>query len=113
MSAVSLWVFREAFVQPLPLVTLVLIVHSLILFSLIALTYTLWHIGEISTPTMRGIVGFFFAFNLSCGVLVTSVMGLWMHWRWLSVICTIKPIIFIVGMICVPESPYFLMRKGW
>ncbi|XP_046650205.1 solute carrier family 2, facilitated glucose transporter member 8-like isoform X3 [Daphnia pulicaria] len=70
------------------------------------------YIGEISTPAMRGIVGFFFSVNLASGLLVTSVMGLWMHWRWLSVICTIEPIIFLVGMICVPESPYFLMRKG-
>ncbi|XP_046452123.1 solute carrier family 2, facilitated glucose transporter member 8-like isoform X5 [Daphnia pulex] len=70
------------------------------------------YIGEISTPTMRGIVGFFFSVNLASGLLVTSVMGLWMHWRWLSVICTIEPIIFLVGMICVPESPYFLIRKG-
>jgi SP family facilitated glucose transporter-like MFS transporter 8 len=61
---------------------------------------------------MRGTVGFFFSVNLASGLLVTSLMGLWMDWRWLSVVCTIEPVIFLVGLIFVPESPYFLVKKG-
>ncbi|KAI9554051.1 hypothetical protein GHT06_019323 [Daphnia sinensis] len=70
------------------------------------------YIGEISTPTMRGIVGFFFSLNLASGLLVTSLMGLWMDWRWISVVCTIEPIIFLIGLIFIPESPYYLVKKG-
>ena len=68
--------------------------------------------GEISTPTMRGIVGFFFSVDLASGLLVTSLLGLCMHWRWLSVVCTIQPIIFLLGLVFIPESPYFLIKKG-
>ena len=69
-------------------------------------------LGEISTPTMRGIVGFFFSVNLASGLLVTSVLGLWLDWRWISSICTIEPILFLIGLSFIPESPYYLAKKG-
>jgi SP family facilitated glucose transporter-like MFS transporter 8 len=39
-------------------------------------------------------------------------MGLCFDWRWLSALCTIEPLILLVGLFFVPESPYFLVKKG-
>ncbi len=39
-------------------------------------------------------------------------MGLWMDWRWISGVCTIEPIFFLIGLTFVPESPYYLVKKG-
>lgn len=70
------------------------------------------YIGEISTPPMRGIVGFFFSANLTGGLLVTSLMGLNMNWRSISAVCTVEPILFFISLLLVPESPYFLVKHG-
>jgi hypothetical protein len=69
-------------------------------------------LGEISTPTMRGTAGLFYSMNRASGILVTSFMGLCFDWRWLSALCTIEPLILLVGLFFVPESPYFLVKKG-
>lgn len=61
---------------------------------------------------MRGIVGYFFSVNLASGVLSASLMGLWLEWRWMSAICTIEPILFLIGLFFVPESPYYLVKNG-
>lgn len=46
------------------------------------------------------------------GILVTSLLGLGLDWRWISAICAIDPLIFLVAMIFMPESPYYLVKKG-
>ncbi len=61
---------------------------------------------------MRGTAGLFYSMNRASGILVTSCMGLWLDWRWLSAICTIQPLILLVGLSFAPESPYFLIKKG-
>lgn len=57
-------------------------------------------------------MGFFYSLNLTSGLLFTSVMGLWMNWRWITGICTLEPVIFIFGLLLIPESPYFLVKNG-
>lgn len=57
-------------------------------------------------------MGFFYSLNLTSGLLFTSIMGLWLNWRWITCICTLEPIIFLFGLLFIPESPYFLVKNG-
>ena len=77
------------------------------------------YIGEISIPSIRGTLGNFFQLLTVFGIFVTSLMGLGLMdsqsgftWRWISVVCAVVPIIFLLSMLFVPESPFYLMKKG-
>ena len=61
---------------------------------------------------MRGILGSFFQLMLATGILITSLFGLGLDWRWISAISALDPLIFLIAMILVPESPYYLLKKG-
>lgn len=69
-------------------------------------------IGEIAIPNLRGVLGFFFQLMVVTGILITSLFGLGLDWRWISAISAIDPLIFLIAMILVPESPYYLLKKG-
>jgi SP family facilitated glucose transporter-like MFS transporter 8 len=70
------------------------------------------YVGEISIPSIRGLLGFFFQLMVCTGILVVSLFGLGLHWRWISAISAIFPLIFLAAVMYVPESPYFLVKKG-
>jgi len=70
------------------------------------------YIGEISTPVMQGFLGIFFQLSICAGILLTSVMGISLHWRLLAAILEIFPLILVMAMMFVPESPYHLVKKG-
>ncbi len=67
--------------------------------------------GEISTPTMRGVVGMFFSIGLGFGVFVASLL-VWLDWRWISGFLGIQPLFLVAAMFFVPESPFFLVKRG-
>lgn len=67
--------------------------------------------GEIATLDMRGTLGMFFSLGLSAGFLFTSLL-VWLNWRVISGILAAQPILFLAAMYFVPESPYFLVKKG-
>ncbi|XP_046452128.1 facilitated trehalose transporter Tret1-2 homolog [Daphnia pulex] len=69
------------------------------------------YIGETTTISMRGALGMLFSAMMSAGILATSLLG-WLDWRWISAICTIFPVVVLVGVIFVPDSPYFLVKQG-
>ena len=84
---------------------------------LLNLLYTIcnrdWHsIGEISTPDVRGTVGFFFSTNIGLGILFTQVLGLGLDWRFISGGCAITPLVLFAILYFVPESPYFLVKNS-
>jgi MFS family permease len=68
-------------------------------------------IGEITMPTLRGILGMFFSTFVCSGILVTSLMG-WLNWRLISAISAIFPVILFAAMFFAPESPYYLIKAG-
>lgn len=69
-------------------------------------------IGEISTPVMQGVLGMFFQLSICSGILLSSVMALGIKWRLMAAILEIFPFLLLIGMIFVPESPYYLVKKG-
>ena len=68
--------------------------------------------GEISTPPVRGVLGCFFQLSVCVGLITSSVMGLGLGWRLMSAVLEIFPVIAVFGLIFVPESPYYLLKKG-
>ena len=69
-------------------------------------------LGEIATPPLRGTLGFSFQLMVVTGILVTSLFGLGLDWRLISAISAVFPVIFLLCMIYIPESPYYLVKKG-
>nr|CAH0110442.1 unnamed protein product [Daphnia galeata] len=69
------------------------------------------YIGETTTISMRGALGMLFSAMMSAGILATSLLG-WLDWRWISAICTVFPVLVLVGVVFVPDSPYFLVKQG-
>lgn len=61
---------------------------------------------------MRGALGTLFATSVCVGMLLSSVLA-WLDWRWISCILGLQSIWLIVGMFIAPESPYYLVKKGF
>lgn len=68
-------------------------------------------ISEIGETSIRGALGSFFQLFLTVGILLVYVIGAYIDWRTLSGICAIPPILLLVGMMFLPESPTYLMKK--
>lgn len=45
-------------------------------------------------------------------MLQTPPAGLFMNWRWLAICCSIPPVLLMVLMCFMPETPRFLLSKG-
>jgi len=46
-------------------------------------------------------------------IFTRSVLGYLTSWRWLSIASTIVPVIFAVGISFIPESPRYLLHRGY
>ncbi|XP_046993981.1 facilitated trehalose transporter Tret1-like [Schistocerca americana] len=79
--------------------------------------------GEISEKEIRGALGVCFQFMVTsdgwratccgppAGILYVYVVGKWSNLMWLSLLCSIPPILFFVLFFFVPESPIFLLSQ--
>lgn len=70
------------------------------------------YVGEISIPSVRGLLGFSFQLMVVLGILVVSLFGLGLDWRLISAIEAVFPFIFLVSVLYIPESPYYSVKKG-
>lgn len=68
-------------------------------------------VSEIAETSVRGALGAFFQLFLTIGILFIYVVGAITDWVTLSIACAIFPIILIVAMFFIPESPTYLMKK--
>jgi uncharacterized membrane protein len=51
--------------------------------------------------------------KLKCINYVTRyVVGTFVGWQWLALISGFVPLVFLIAMIFVPESPRYLLMKG-
>ncbi|XP_030761705.1 facilitated trehalose transporter Tret1-like [Sitophilus oryzae] len=67
------------------------------------------YIGEIADNRNRGILGSFFSNFLGLGVLYTSIIGSFTGWLGLNVGLGIFSVLFGLTLICIPETPVFLI----
>lgn len=68
--------------------------------------------GEVSMPSIRGALGTLYMVLLTAGILFSACIGLGLTWRWISVVCAALPLVMLCCMLLVPESPYYLVKKG-
>ncbi|XP_041983518.1 facilitated trehalose transporter Tret1-2 homolog [Aricia agestis] len=69
-------------------------------------------IGETTSPQYRGIFLAGISLAIAVGIFVAHIIGTWVHWQWTAVICCSFPIISVLLLSIVPESPVWLISKG-
>ncbi|XP_050442167.1 facilitated trehalose transporter Tret1-2 homolog isoform X3 [Adelges cooleyi] len=78
----------------------------------IAFTVVPVFLGEIAGVKVRGALSTVFAIQLAGGLLFEFVIGPLVTYRTLNITSALVPVIFLIMFIWVPESPYYLLKKG-
>lgn len=68
--------------------------------------------GEIAEISIRGALGSFLQLFITIGLLYSYVVGPFVTYTVLWILCLILPWIFFVCFMMMPESPYFLLKQG-
>ncbi|KAG4069034.1 hypothetical protein HA402_008345 [Bradysia odoriphaga] len=70
-------------------------------------------IAECAEPKLRGfLIGVPFV-SYAFGILLTYLLGVLLNWRTVAWCCNILPLVSLVALYLVPESPVWLVRKGF
>ncbi|XP_013148937.1 PREDICTED: facilitated trehalose transporter Tret1-2 homolog isoform X1 [Papilio polytes] len=70
------------------------------------------YIGETSEPKFRGIFLAGVSLAIAVGILVAHLIGTFISWQWTAVICCLFPILSVILLSAVPESPTWLICRG-
>ncbi|KAJ0179719.1 hypothetical protein K1T71_004310 [Dendrolimus kikuchii] len=66
---------------------------------------------EVSQPHLRGMLGALASVGVSTGVLIQYVIGSATSWNVLAGISSVVPMISLLGMTFIPETPNFLLTQ--
>nr|QGW50611.1 gustatory receptor 1 [Propsilocerus akamusi] len=72
----------------------------------------LTYVAEISTPKIRGMLSATGSTCIIIGVFSQFIMGSFMTWRSITLVSSIIPIVAILLLFLVPESPHWLILKN-
>ena len=64
---------------------------------------------QVATPNMRGSLAVIPAVAGTLGLLTTQVLGAYLNWQWLSIVCAGLNVPFLLMLIFIPESPVYLI----
>lgn len=67
--------------------------------------------GEISEPNIRGGLGNVFSLLTYVGTLFVFIIGPYVSYESLAIIAGMVPIYFLIMLLLMPESPYYLLMK--
>lgn len=70
------------------------------------------YIAETSTPKSRGFLGSGFQLSITCGVLVVYIVGNYFAWNYLAVICAYFPLLQLIILGFMPETPTWLIKMN-
>ncbi|KAK2706577.1 hypothetical protein QYM36_016570 [Artemia franciscana] len=70
------------------------------------------YISECSSPRIRGALGSITALWLALGILIAYVVGAFLPWYALAWVESGFPILLLIGMLFMPETPGWLLSKG-
>ncbi|CAG2175007.1 unnamed protein product [Oppiella nova] len=79
--------------------------------GLVSLTAPVY-IAETADPSARGFLGSGFQLSICVGVLISFIAGKYVSWAYLAVISSLFPIILLALMCLMPETPYWLIKRG-
>lgn len=68
-------------------------------------------LGEIAGVNIRGALGSVFCLQLHLGFLLEAVIGPLVTYRTLNIVSAIVPVVFILTVVWIPESPYYLLKR--
>lgn len=68
--------------------------------------------AEITEPKYRGILSALGSTCVITGVFIQFIMGSLMDWRTIAAVSAAFPVISIIALFFVPESPTWLIREG-
>ena len=66
-------------------------------------------IFQVATPNMRGSLAVIPAIAGTLGLLTTQVLGAYLNWQWLSIVCASLNVPFLLMLLFIPESPVYLI----
>lgn len=66
---------------------------------------------EVSQPHLRGMLGALASVGVSTGVLIQYVIGKMTTWNVLAGINTMVPLLSLLGMLLLPETPNYLLQQ--
>ncbi|CAK1552855.1 unnamed protein product [Leptosia nina] len=66
---------------------------------------------EVSQPHLRGMLGAMASVGVSTGVLIQYVIGSATSWNILAGVSAIVPIVSLLGMLALPETPNYLLTQ--
>jgi len=69
-------------------------------------------VAEMADDSIRGALGSGFQVMVTAGILFVYVFGSFLSWKWLAIVNGFIPLVFLVAMIFIPESPRYLVAKG-
>lgn len=69
-------------------------------------------LGEIAGVKIRGTLSSVFCIQLHFGYLFEAVIGPLVSYRALNTISAVVPVVFMLMIVWIPESPYYLLKKN-
>ena len=70
------------------------------------------YISEIARPELRGRLSALLKVCSHLGLLASFLMGAWLDWRQLAVVCASAPLMLLVTVQYTPETPSYLVYSG-
>lgn len=70
------------------------------------------YLAEAVQPEMRGVLGLLPTTIGNAGILIIYVAGSYMDWRYLSVVCAVLSVPFLICMMLIPETPRWFVANG-
>ncbi|KAK3853323.1 hypothetical protein Pcinc_040129 [Petrolisthes cinctipes] len=70
------------------------------------------YVVELADTNIRGNMAAMPTLGVVVGNLYTVALGYYLSWHYLSLVCVIPPIVFLVSTYYLPKSPSFLVLKG-
>lgn len=70
------------------------------------------YLGEISEPSTRGILISYTNLGTPLGGFLVHFLNTLTDWRTVGLICLCVPILTVIALLFVPETPLFLIGKG-
>ena len=70
------------------------------------------YISEIASPCLRGRLSASIKIFSHLGLLSSFLLGAWLDWRQLALVCAAAPLLLLVTVQYAPETPSFLLYSG-